>query len=763
MKQLLIIISFLVTIQSLGQAKVWVRFGDEALKEGDNYAASRFYLKAWAEDSLYKDLVYKLGMAYKGYHNTIKAIDCFKNIEENPSFQLEHPDYLFHLAELFKSLGDYKTSKKYFENYSRVNRETRSFNFLKTKNELKNHARVLELLKDTGVVRIENLGPEINSGVTEYHSVWLNDSLILYSSLTANQVSPEGVISDNHYGIKIFTGNLRDSVWEKGAVIRGAPVKNISFTDGSFDRAGNFYFSKQNQETKKFQIQQSKLLVNDSLKGFSIDSISPIIFSDRDEMYNFRNPYLLEKGGKKYMLFSSDKVGGKGGRDVWYSEKKRGKWTLPKNLGSKVNTPGNEVGPYYSIQSNRFYFASDWHYGLGGYDVFEAIGYWKKPTSVKNMGIPINSKANDLYYSPLDSLRGMLTSTREGAQTDKDAVCCNDLYAYEYPKPKIDSSKFIVSRDSVQRRLNRLVDAFHVTLYFHNDRPNPDNWDTITQYDYLQTYAKYLDSLPTYHSKNTRQKNGEDSIAALNTINGFFQDYLFKGLVDLKLFTQEIIKELDNGQKLVLWVKGYASPLAKSNYNVNLSLRRINTLQNYLRKYRGGVFTKYLDGTAHNGGLLRIKKLPFGENRSDSTVNDNYYNTKLSVYSKEASLERKIEIIKLELLRDLELRTEYSVNLDSMETVFNIGLLDTNQFEWRFNLQNKSSGQIQIKGLELGCHCLSTKRTKWEITPQETEPLDVKFDLEGYEGKIGRRITLLMADGTKKFITILMELPKKTN
>jgi hypothetical protein len=95
-----------------------------------------------------------------------------------------------------------------------------------------------------------------------------------------------------------------------------------------------------------------------------------------------------------------------------------------------------------------------------------------------------------------------------------------------------------------------------------------------------------------------------------------------------------------------------------------------------------------------------------------------------------------------------------------METVFNIGLLDTNQFEWRFNLQNKTSKPMQIKGLDLGCHCLSTKRTKWKLSPKETEPLDVQFDLKRYNGKIGRRITLFMADGTKKFITILMELPQ---
>ena len=763
MKQFLVLISFLVTVQVVGQAKVWIRFGDAALQEGDNYAASRFYLKAWVEDSSYKDLVYKLGVAYKGYHNNSKAIDCFKNIEANPSLQLDNSDYLFHLAELYKSLGDYKTSKKYFEKYSRVNRDTRSYSYLKTKNELKNHSRVLSLLEDTTELEIKNLGSTINTGVAEYYPIWLNDSTILYSSLMAKDVSAEGVISDKHYSIKLYKGELKDSVWRRESVIEGASIKESSITDGSFDGQCDFYFSRKNKEGK-YQIVKSRLIVEDSSSVFQMDSVKKIQFAEEDELYNFRNPFVVELGKKKYLLFSSDRPGGKGGMDIWYSEFKKGLWSLPKSLGTKVNSPGNEVGPNYDTKTNRFFFASDWHYGLGGFDIFEGNGSWRRPTSVTNMGIPINTKANDLYFAPLDSLKGMLTSSREGTHTDKDAVCCNDLYSYEYPEPKIDSNLLVItdylSRDSVMSRLKRLVDEFHVTLYFHNDRPNPDNWDTITSLDYMQTYEGYLDSMSTYHIRNTLGKHGEDSIAGLNKINGFFDDYVHQGVEDLRVFTKELIKELDAGQKILLSVKGYASPLAKSNYNVNLTLRRINTLQNYLRRYPGGGYNKYLDETAENGGVLRIKKVPFGEYRSDTAVNDNYYNTRLSVYSKEASLERKIEIIKLELIEDSIPQDQFTVHLDSLETIFNIGLLDTNQFEWRFHLQNNSSDSLVITDTELSCHCLSTNRKEWKFNPGETEPLDVKFDLKGYKGRLGRRITLHMADGTKRFITLLMEIPK---
>ena len=96
--------------------------------------------------------------------------------------------------------------QKYYQKYTRVNKDARSFKYLKTKNELKNYNKIIELLKDTLDVNIENLGPEINTGVAEYYPVWINDSVILYSALKAKNTSPEGLIEDKHYGVKIFLG-----------------------------------------------------------------------------------------------------------------------------------------------------------------------------------------------------------------------------------------------------------------------------------------------------------------------------------------------------------------------------------------------------------------------------------------------------------------------------------------------------------------------------------------------------------------------------
>ena len=172
MRILIVAILFFVNFLAFSQAKVWVKFGDEALEEGDNYAASKFYLKAFTEDSTYEALLYKLGLSFKGYHNDKKALLYFKRIEASPELKLMHPTYQFHIAEIYKNIGDYDKSVSFFKKYTRTSGlNTRSFEYLKAKNELKNYDKVQLLLKDTVDVEIQNLGLGINTGAAEYLSL----------------------------------------------------------------------------------------------------------------------------------------------------------------------------------------------------------------------------------------------------------------------------------------------------------------------------------------------------------------------------------------------------------------------------------------------------------------------------------------------------------------------------------------------------------------------------------------------------------------
>jgi Tol biopolymer transport system component len=92
------------------------------------------------------------------------------------------------------------------------------------------------------------------------------------------------------------------------------------------------------------------------------------------------------------LFFVSDRKGGYGGYDIWYSKFEDGLWRLPVNAGPGINTPGNEVAPFIAPDNKTLFFASDYWPGMGGSDLFVARrqknGKWGR---AENMGYPINT------------------------------------------------------------------------------------------------------------------------------------------------------------------------------------------------------------------------------------------------------------------------------------------------------------------------------------------------------------------------------------
>lgn len=118
-------------------------------------------------------------------------------------------------------------------------------------------------------------------------------------------------------------------------------------------------------------------------------------------------PSLAFDGSALY--FASNRVGGFGGYDVYVSYWKDNSWTYPENLGSDVNTAGNEITPFFNGED--LYFASDFHHGMGGYDIFHSLvkgGQWTHP---ENMANGINSPADDYYPMIKEGSEGIFFSS----------------------------------------------------------------------------------------------------------------------------------------------------------------------------------------------------------------------------------------------------------------------------------------------------------------------------------------------------------------
>lgn len=125
----------------------------------------------------------------------------------------------------------------------------------------------------------------------------------------------------------------------------------------------------------------------------------------------------------KTIYFTSNRPGGKGGMDIYSStQNKKGEWQRPVNLGDVINTEYDEVGPFFHADGKTLFFSSKGHKTIGGFDFFstEKIkgGGWTTP---QNLGYPINSLLDDIYYTPTtDGKRAYFASTRQGGKGKLD-------------------------------------------------------------------------------------------------------------------------------------------------------------------------------------------------------------------------------------------------------------------------------------------------------------------------------------------------------
>lgn len=137
---------------------------------------------------------------------------------------------------------------------------------------------------------------------------------------------------------------------------------------------------------------------------------APLLISLNSTKCRIKDPCITPDGKK--LFFASNAPGGLGGYDIYVSFYERGDWSTPKNLGSSVNTKGDEIAPFFH-SNGRLYFSSNKLPGIGRFDIFytkEYSGVWIKPKALPQV---INSNRDDIYYySDAGDSTGYFSSNR---------------------------------------------------------------------------------------------------------------------------------------------------------------------------------------------------------------------------------------------------------------------------------------------------------------------------------------------------------------
>lgn len=414
------------------------KYGLGAARIGDTYSAidlfSR-YLELKPEDM---KIAYERALQYRKARDYETAQSEFKKVyEADPE---KYTKALFYQAQMMKMNGEYEESKKLFEKFQKEYRGAKDEKLYRnlTKNEIQGCKDAPDLINKPLDILIYHLDTSINKAHVEFSPVSLTESRMLYASLKSDQVNFYPGDSTHQMPVrKFYTAEKEGDDWKSKGEYEGPfNLENVQTGNGAFSPDGQAFFFTRCEKNEYDRVTCS--IYRSELKDGSWSEPEKLPKPINHPKYTSTQPTVGSdsKSGSDILYFVSDRPGGKGGLDIWYAvyNAKRKEWQSPKRAG-RLNTEGDEMTPSYDIETRTMYFSSDGYPSLGGLDIFKVPGEKSRWKKAENMGYPLNSSADDLYYTiSKDRSEGFFVSNRPGGVALKNPTCCDDIYSLKWTK-----------------------------------------------------------------------------------------------------------------------------------------------------------------------------------------------------------------------------------------------------------------------------------------------------------------------------------------
>jgi tetratricopeptide (TPR) repeat protein len=710
----------------------YLKFAKEQYQKGDYIYALQYYEKAMQLDSTTIEILWEYAETNRAYKDYRKAEYYYKKVYSREDTKI-FPASLLQLGLMQKQNGKYDEAIETFKlAKKKYTKDKKGYLYQKSKREFESCLWAKSAIKDTTAYILQQLPATVNTPNSEFgHTIY--DGKLIFSSLRGDSVHANEEVYSTEYKTRLYTSVLQNQDFKESEKIKDLVVDKMNSGNGAFSKDGSrFYFSLCQDDGYNYKC---KIMVSNYLNGKwkNIDTLGDII---NQAGANTSMPAMAFIDNQEVLFFSSDRDGGKGGMDIYYSFIKNGQQFGKVQALKPANSLDNEISPFWDDKTQRLYFSSSWHDGFGGLDIFYSELLNGSFTNPINIGIPNNSPANDTYFFVYNDTN-YVSSNRLGVIYSKNPTCCSDIFSLHVP---IRETPF-----SPRETLVELNKRLPVTLYFHNDWPDPKTTSTTTKINYIDNFNDYMALIPEYKKEYSSGLSGNKSADAQEDIESFFTEYVAQGVKDLEHFRDLILEELEKGTSLELTIKGFASPLAKTDYNVNLTKRRIASLVNYLENFNNGVFKTYLNGNSSNGAKITIREIPFGEYTSNKLISDNPNDQKNSVYSRAASMERKIEI------QSISIVSKDSLNIITSDVLIqDFGKIVSNvEVSSVFKITNTSDEEVNFQTPEIPCACNRVEFSKMTLKPGESLDLKIYYRPKNEKGSIVKFIYLKTIESNK--------------
>jgi OOP family OmpA-OmpF porin len=410
------------------------RLGNGAVKQGDYTTSIDYYAQFMKLKPSKGKVAFKLAESYRNTRDYVNAQEWYdKAYKLNPDNAMAG----YYYALMLKMNGNCDKAKVEFAKFKKQGGVSVDLK-KQIKNEIAGCDSFITYTKSVAKISVTHLDSTINKIHVEHSPLMLDSNTLLYSSVrTDKKVYSLTTKTDTVVGAykKFYVAKKQDGKWtyngEYDAVFN---KEGFNSGNGTMSQDGKrFYFTRCKMNTRNKMICGIFVSTKDD-KGEWSEPVS-VNESVNNPKYTATQPTTSVESVKQneVIYFVSDRPGGKGGLDIWYFvyDFKKKTYGEPKNAGGKVNSTADEMTPYYDQDNRMMYFSSNGWAGLGGLDVFKIVGEMKRFAAPENIGAPVNSSSDDLYYvDGKDKADGFFVSNRKGGTAPKkNPTCCDDIYA----------------------------------------------------------------------------------------------------------------------------------------------------------------------------------------------------------------------------------------------------------------------------------------------------------------------------------------------
>lgn len=427
--------------------KRYLKLGDRFYAESAYYTAAEYYKEVvlsrpenryanyWLAMSLLKSRDYEKAEVFFEKFGSIKQGEKDKESKWKEEDDKLFNKYHYFYADALHRNGKYEAAIQEYGKFKRsYDKEDKDRWTKLANNGIKGSE--LGLNPHSNKIKAKRLSTSISRSYNELSPMQYNENTLFYSSLPSDTLVFQ---NKKKQGPKyqIYTASLVDGTWDKPTLVNNEDINTPKYDvgNGSFNvDKTRFYF------TKCTEMEDYRSLCNifvADVKGGKFSNVErlpePINYKER---YTSTQPAVrTSTDGREIIYFVSDREGGKGGLDIWFTSRiKSGEYTAPKLLGGAINSAGDEVTPYWDEFGKTLYFSSNGLPGFGGFDIFstkELSDYgWEEP---QNLGNVLNTGYDELYYNiNSDQSGGFFTSNRPGGRAlNSIESASDDIFAWE--------------------------------------------------------------------------------------------------------------------------------------------------------------------------------------------------------------------------------------------------------------------------------------------------------------------------------------------